>query len=124
MVLRPLLLFKLHEFIGNHSERTLDHLVFTQLAQRLVERLREQSYPPSVDLCKPEFVKVSRVRLARVEFSYDTVHSGRYIGSEGKVRVTGRRDGPVFEVPRPGRADHLRTVVIAIRDECRRPVKT
>src|SRR5262245_42551346 len=121
MIRSPLTTFQLDELVRDRTQGSPDHLVLAQLLQRLVQRLRQDADALAADLGKRALVHVAEVWLAGIELLVDPVQPRGDVGGQRKVGVAARRYGPVLEVAGAGGADHLRSVVVTVGDEGRRP---
>src|SRR5438067_10121123 len=105
------------------AERLAEDVVALELLRRLEEVRRQSLEPAPAELVVGDRVEVLAVRLARVEGLLDPVQAGGEDGRRGEVRIRGPVDRAVLDPPRAWDTQHLRAVVVAVRDPDGRPCR-
>src|SRR2546423_3959826 len=103
------------------AERLAEDVVALELLRRLEEVRRQSLEPAPAELVVGDRVEVLAVRLPRVEALLDAVEAGGEDRRGREIRIRGAVDRPVLDPARAGDAEHLRPVVVAVRDPDRRP---
>src|SRR5258708_2467831 len=114
---------------GKHSEaerckktegRSEDVVALAPL--RGLEEIRRQRLEPAgAELVVADRVEVLAVRLTGVEPLLDPVQARGEDRRRGEIGIRGAIDRAVFDPPRPRDAQHLRAIVVAVRDPDGRP---
>src|SRR4051794_6941285 len=86
-----------------------------------METLRQDTNVTLSHLLQAHLVHVAQVWFTGIESTFDPIEARIGVSREGKIRVECRGNGTILDVTSVGSANHLRAIVVAVRDVRGRP---